>query len=124
MTSMLNRAGRVYLSVDGQRVDVTSGGIRYGFGVVKLTEIVGADNLHGFAGEPQPAFIEFSVTDHQKMDLVPFLQAQDVTVTAELFNGKTLVLSMASNCGEPVGQSSDGAITIRYVGTSLKELPA
>ena len=122
--SDLNRAGRVFVTLDGQRVDVKSEGIKYGFGGPKLTEIVGADGLHGFAGEPQPPFIEFTITDHKKLDLEPLLLAQDVTVTAELFNGKVLVLSQASNCGEPQGQSSDGAVAMRYVGISLKELPA
>jgi len=122
--SDLNRAGIVRVSTNGQRIDVTSSGIRYGFNGAKLTEILGADTFHGFMGEVAPAFIEFSVTDHKDLDVDALLSAQDATVTAELFNGKTLVLSQASNTSDRTAQSSDGAITLRYVGTSLKELPA
>jgi hypothetical protein len=122
--SDLNRAGRVYVSLEGQRIDVKAEGIEYGFGLAKLSEIVGADGLHGFAGEPQAPFISFTVTDHKKLDVEDLLKAQDVTVTAELFNGKVLVLSQASNTAEPQGKSSDGGIPLRFVGTSLKELPA
>jgi len=122
MTSDLNRAGRVYVSLDGQRVDVKAEGIDYGFGVPKLTEMVGADRLHGFSGEPQAAFIAFTITDHRDLDLEELFQMQDVTVTAELFSGKVLVLSKASNTGDPQGKSTDGAIALRYVGISLKEL--
>lgn len=120
--SELNRAGIVKVSLDGQRIDVKADGIRYGFGGAKLTEILGGDDFHGFSGETAPAYIEFSITDHKKLDVEALLNAQDVTVTAVLFNGKTLVLSMASNTSDRTGQSSDGAISLRYVGTALREL--
>lgn len=122
MASALDRAGIVRVALDGGRVDVTSGGIRYGDGGVKRDEILGADQLHGFAGSVTPAFIEFSITDHKDLDLKALLDATDVTVSATLFNGKTLVLSKASNTSDRTAQSSDGAITLRYVGTSLKEV--
>ena len=122
--SDLNRAGQVFVTVDGNRLDVKAEGIQYGFGGPKLEEIMGADGLHGFSGMPQAPFISFTISDHKRLDLEALLQAQDVTVTAQLFNGKTLVLSQASNTGDPQGQSSDGAIAMRYVGISLKEIPA
>lgn len=122
--SDFNRAGIVRVSTNGQRIDVTNGGIRYGFGGVQLTEILGADNFHGFSGAVAPAYIEVTITDHKKLDVAALFDAQDATITAELFNGKTLVLSQASNTSDRTAQSSDGAITLRFVGTSLKELPA
>ncbi|UQZ89533.1 hypothetical protein C4J81_15355 [Deltaproteobacteria bacterium Smac51] len=122
--SDLYRAGVVKVAINGQRVDINASGLRYSFGGVKLTEVVGADEFHGFSGEVVPAFIEFTVTDHKKLDVEALLNLEDATVTVVLFNKKTLVLSNASNTSDRTGQSSDGAITMRMVGTSLKELKA
>lgn len=120
--SDFKRAGVVKVSVNGQRVDVKAEGIRWGFGGVKLTEMVGADGMHGFSGEIVAPFIECTVTDHRKMDTEALLNMEDGTVTATLFNGKTQVLSNAHNTSDRTAQSSDGAIVLRWVGTSLKEL--
>lgn len=123
MVSDLNRAGLVRLSAGGNRLDISAEGVNYGYGVPKLTEIMAGDGrMAGFAGDGRPPFIECSLIDHRKMDVEAMLSAQDLTVTVVLFNGKTLVLSQASNTSENTATSSDGKIAVRWVGTSLKEI--
>lgn len=124
MASDMDRAGIVRVAIAGQRYDVTSSGINYGTGGIKRNEILGADQFHGFSGEVVPAYIEFSVTDHKNLDVAKLQEIVDATVTASLFNGKTVVLSKAANTSDRTVSSTDGAITLRFVGVSLKEIPS
>jgi hypothetical protein len=116
------RAGLRRVTIDGEKVDVTSEGVSYSLGGIQQTEIVGADNYHGTAGKPVAPFLAFSITDSKALKLSGLLDKQDVTVVAELLNGKTLVLSKAVNTSERTGETNEGKIALRYVGHSMEEI--
>lgn len=119
----MDRAGLVKVSINGSRMDISAEGINYAFGSPKRTEILAGDGrMVGFSGEGIAPFIEFKVIDHAKLDTEALLGITDATATATLFNGKTVVLSNASNTSDKIVQSSDGTFTVRLVGTSLKEI--
>jgi hypothetical protein len=118
----IKRAGLRRVSIDGETIDVTSEGISYSFGGIQYTEIVGADRYHGVAGKPMVAFISFTTTDAKKLDAAGLLDKEGVTVTANLLNGKVLVLTDAINTSDRTGESNEGKIGLRFVGSSLTEL--
>jgi hypothetical protein len=110
------------VSINGEVVDVTSEGITFSYGGIQYTEIMGADRYHGVSGKPIAPFIQFSVTDSGKLKAKGLLDKAGVTVTAELLSGKTLVLADAVNTSERTGESNEGKIPLRFVGSSLTEI--
>jgi hypothetical protein len=116
------RAGLRRVSIDGNAVDVTGEGVTYSFGGIQFTEIMGADRYHGVAGKPIPAFVQFSTTDSKSLDAAGLLDKEGVTVTIVLLNGKTLVLTDAVNTSERTGESAEGKIALRFVGSALTEM--
>jgi hypothetical protein len=118
----IKRAGLRRLSIDGETIDVTAEGLTYSFGGIQFTEIVGADRYHGVAGKPVVAFMQFTTTDAVKLDAAGLLDKEGVTVTATLLNGKILVLTDAINTSERTGESNEGKIPLRFVGSTLTEM--
>jgi hypothetical protein len=116
------RAGLRRLSIDGETVDVTSEGVTYSFGGNQFTEIMGADRYHGVAGKPVAPYVQFTITDSGKLDAAGLLDKEGVTVTVNLLNGKILVLTDAINTSERTGESGEGKIALRFVGSKLVEM--
>jgi hypothetical protein len=119
---MANIIGLKTLSIDGETVDCTGEGITYSFGGKQLTEIEGADRHHGFSAKPIAAFLQFSLTDSQKLEMASVLDKKDVTVQAILENGKILVLSKACNTSDRTSETNEGKTSFRFVGDSLTVL--
>lgn len=119
---MAGRVGGIcYLKIDGVQYDV-KGSFTYNLGVNKRESIVGHDGVHGFKELPQVAFIEGEITDRRDLNLAKLLNASDATVTLELANGKTIVLSNAWCVAEGTGNTEEGNITIRFEGTKAEEI--
>jgi hypothetical protein len=121
---MANILGLKTLSIDGITVDCTGEGITYSFGEKQLTEIMGADRHHGFSAMPIPAFMQFSLTDSQKLEMASVLSKIDVTIQAILENGKILVLAKASNTSDRSSETKEGKTNFRFVGSSLTVIKA
>ena len=83
------RAGIIYVKVDGRQYDA-KGAYTYNLGKPKRDAIIGSDGVHGYKETPQVAFIEGAVTDSDDLDLASLVTADNVTVTLELNNGKTI----------------------------------
>lgn len=107
------RAGRIYLKIDGALHDA-KGSFSYNLGRDKRDAIVGADGIHGYKETPQIAFIEGAVTDRGDMDLEAMAMQDNVTVTLELVNGKTIVLANAWFAGEGTVTTEEAEITVRW----------
>ena len=106
------RAGRVYLKIDGALYDA-KGSFSYNLGHDKREGIVGADGIHGYKETPQLPFIEGVITDRGDIDLEALTTADNVTVTLELVNGKTIVLANAWFAGEGGITTEDAEIAVR-----------
>ncbi|WP_297668990.1 phage tail tube protein [uncultured Desulfovibrio sp.] len=107
------RAGRIYVKVDGQQYDA-KGDFTYNLGADKRDAIVGADGIHGYKETPQIPFIEGAFTDAPDLDLQKLAEGDNLTVTLELVNGKTIVLSNAWFAGEGGVTTGEGEISVRF----------
>lgn len=107
------RAGRIYLKIDGVLHDA-KGSFSYNIGQDKRDGIVGADGIHGYKETPQSPFIEGAVTDRGDLDLEALTKQDNVTVTLELVNGKTIVLANAWFAGEATVTTDEAEIAVRW----------
>lgn len=107
------RAGRVYLKIDGTQYDA-KGEFTYNLGNDLREAIIGADGVHGYKETPQVAFIEGAFTDRSDIDVDTLQQADNITVTLELVNGKTIVLSNAWFAGEGSITTGEAEISVRF----------
>ena len=107
------RAGRVYLKIDGALHDA-KGSFSYNLGRDKRDGIVGADGIHGYKETPQIPYIEGAITDRGDLDLDALARQDNVTVTLELVNGKTIVLANAWYAGEGTVTTGEAEIAVRW----------
>lgn len=107
------RAGTIFLKIDGVQQEA-KGDFSYDIGSPKREAIVGADTVHGYKETPKVAFIEGAITDRRDLNLKTLQVLDGVTVTLELANGKTIVLSNAWYAGEGQVKTSEGEIPVRF----------
>ena len=112
---MAKVAGTAFFLVDGIRYS-----LKDNF-TVALTEIeresvVGLDGFHGVKENIVPAFMECDITDREDLDIDALNRAEDVTVTAELNNGKVGVLRNAYQINQLELGVDEGELTARFEG--------
>ena len=107
------RAGAIYVKVDGALVEA-KGDYSYNLGHPKREAIIGTDGVHGYKETQQVAFIEGATTDSQGLNLEALAKQDNVTVTLELVNGKTIVLSDAWYAGEATTTTGEAEIGVRW----------
>jgi hypothetical protein len=107
------RGGIIQLQIDGE-IFQARGNFSYNLGLPMREAIVGADGVHGFKETPQVPFVEGEITDSENLDVAALATMQDVLVTLELANGKTISLAEAWFAGEGTGNSEEGNIGFRF----------
>lgn len=117
------RGGIIYLKAGGVQYEA-KGEFTYDIGGFKRTSIVGADGVHGYTREAKAAFIEGAITDSPDLDLRAFAELEDVTVTLELDNGKTIILPEAWYAGDAAVKTKEGEIPVRFEAKKGEEMPA
>lgn len=120
MATQQRRAGIIYFKVDGIQYDA-KGNFTYAPNFEKKTAIVGADGIHGFAGEQVPPYIEGAVTDAPDLVLATLGAVEDATVTLELANGKVFMLRNAWYAGDLNPSTEQGEIPVRFEGKTGEE---
>jgi tail tube protein len=115
------RAGLLQVKVNGE-IQEAKGAWTYNLGRPVREAIVGADGVHGYKETPQIAFIEGAITDRLSLDLAALVSIADATVTLDLANGKTILLSQAWFAGDGSATSEEGEIAVRFEGKDAEEL--
>lgn len=77
---------------------------------------LGIDQVHGLIQKPAVPFMEADFTDQANLDLNVVEKLKDVTITAELINGKTAVLTNASQVKKIELSVADGIYKARFEG--------
>jgi hypothetical protein len=121
MVSAHRRGGIIRLSVNGELQDA-KGAFTYNLGVDKKEAVIGADRVHGNKSTPQVPYIEGKITDRGTLDFKAMTQAEDLTVTLDLANGKTVMLREAWWAGEGNASTEEGEIDARWEGISAEEI--
>lgn len=113
MAKQNRRAGMIYVKVDGQQVDA-KGSFSYNLGTSKREALIGSDTIHGYKETPQVAFIEGEVTDSPELNHRALAEQDNATVTLQLANGKTIVLSDAWFAADGNGNTDEANIGVRW----------
>src|SRR6516225_7019226 len=83
-------AGIANISVDGQNY-MLAADLAYSPGSVARETLIGQDRIHGFSEKPRAPFISASFRDADTLTVNDINNMDNVTVTLELANGKTVV---------------------------------
>ena len=117
--------GKVFVRVDGARL-LVAGNVTTNIGqeVVRETK-VGLDGVHGYTDAAVAEFLQVDVTETPDFPLSRLNQVDDGTVTAELSDGRTLVLPHAHQVGDLERNPEEGTIaSVRFEGTGGQEMGA
>jgi len=116
-------SGVAYLFVDGTQYPLR-GNLTISIDTIERTGVAGQDGIHGFTETPRVPFIEGDFSDIGGLSLLSLQAMCDVTVTAELANGKTYILRNAWTSTAREFNAADGQATVRFEGMAAEELMA
>jgi hypothetical protein len=109
-------SGRISLKVDGEQMKA-KGSFKVNPGRDKKEKVLGSDGVHGTKSMPQVPYIEGKVTDYGAgFDLEKLYNAEDVTATLELGNGKTFALYGGSYAAAGDYDSEEAELDFRIEG--------
>lgn len=116
--------GTISVQKNGQ-VQKAKGAFTYNIGRPKREAKTGSDGkVHGYTETAQVPFIEGALTDSGDLDLEDLINTVDATITLQLANGKTILLSEAWYANEGTVSTEEGEIPCRFEGMNGEEVPA
>lgn len=117
----VRRFGLRALIIDGVRVDVR-GNVEYSLGGEMRTGVAGLDGVHGYSVEHQVPYFNATISDRGDLKVKDLRLLRDVTIIAQLENGKAVALRQAFAAGEFQQNPQTGEITARFEGISAVEV--
>lgn len=121
MADTTNRlAGIAYLSVDGQNY-MLAGDFGYTVSKVSRETLIGQDRVHGYSEKPHAGGMSGTIRDAGGLSVASFNAMTNVTVTAELANGKTIIgRNMWTTDAQEV-KTAEGTFEVKWEGFSVEE---
>lgn len=113
-------AGTCTVTVDGVSVNV-AGSFRYSVGTKQRETLTGMSGIHGFRESWVAPFIEMTIRDSGSLSLEDISGYTDVTVSAVLVNGKTVIGQNMWIVNRQEMDNNDGTFTARFEGVSVQE---
>lgn len=107
------RLGVKQIMIDGEVMDV-KGGVEYSLGPDKRETIMGVDRAHGVKVTRTMAYIAFTITDRQGLDLKKLTALGDSTITVDLELGKTLKFGHAYYAADGKVTAEEGEIEAKF----------
>jgi len=108
-------AGTCYIKMDGDQLEV-KGGIECPITDNVKETLMGANGPAGYSEMAQRPYIKGTFFFNPNFPISSLSSANDLTVTAELSNGKTYVLSEAWVEGEVPAKNDDGTVDLEFSG--------
>lgn len=115
------QVGVISVRVNGDVVRLR-GNVTYSLGGLVREAVEGPVGLAAFKVMGVAPFVEVESVDASDVDLAALQDMQAATVTVQLRNAKTIVLNDASVVGAIEVSSEDGGFSVRFVGSSAKEI--
>lgn len=115
-------AGTVTLSADGQSYALV-GSFSYKVAKVGRKSLVGTDGVHGFSQKPVVSQIKGTLRDTGALSVAAINQMDNVTVIAQLSNGKVIVgrnMWTAAEEGEDVN-TDEATLEVTWEGPDVSE---
>jgi hypothetical protein len=121
MADTTNRlAGVAYVSVDGQSYMLV-GDLTYSVSKISRETLIGQDRVHGYAEKPHAGFISGTFRDAGGLTVANFNAMTNVTVTAELANGKTVIGRNMWTVEAQEIKTAEGSFDVRWESQSVEE---
>jgi len=121
MADTTNRlAGTANVTIDGLTIMV-AGNFKYSPSTVKRETLTGMDSVHGYKETPVPGFISCQVRDSGGTTVADFNSQTNVSVVAELANGKTIIGSGLWTVDAQEVDSGDAVFDVKWEGLSVTE---
>lgn len=121
MADTTNRlAGVAYLSVDGKNY-MLAGDFSYSVSKVSRETLIGQDRVHGYSEKPHAGMMSGSIRDAGGLSVASFSAMTNVTVTAELANGKTIIGSNMWTVEPQEVKTAEGTFEVKWEGMSVEE---
>lgn len=114
-------AGTAYLTLDGRSVQLVG---EFSYRPTQNTNetLVGMDGVHGVKSSPAAGMIKAKLRDSGAISISALGNATDVTVVAQLANGKTVIGRNMWRAGEPVEvDTEDASFAIQWEGADVSE---
>lgn len=108
-------AGICYIKVDGEQLEV-SGGVECPIVDVKRETVMGLSGPAGLKETALEPFVKVSAIFMPGFPLAILQSNTEMTITAELANGKVYTLSGAFLKGEPSVKGEDGTVELEFGG--------
>lgn len=114
-------AGYVYVKIDGGQIPAR-GAFTHKLSGLKNEYGMNADGSGYLTGKPESGFIKGTVTDLNEVDRESLKNAEGVTVTLELGNGKVISAKDAVQVDAMEGNSETGEFPIEFQSDSVQEI--
>ena len=114
-------AGVGSLTIDGRQVAVRAN-LTVSPDPVERTMLAGQDRVHGYQELPRVPFIEADLSLDVQLAIEDLVLMVDVTVIAELADGRTFALREAMYKGGTEINTHDGTHKARFEGVSCDEI--
>lgn len=114
-------AGTAILKVDGNQLALR-GNFTVSPSPFERTMIAGQDGVHGYQELPRVPYIEGDISTLPGLSLDALAQQTDVTVVAQLANGKQYMLGSATVKGGFENNTRDGQVRVRWEGLWCEEM--
>ncbi len=108
-------AGTCFVKADGSQFSV-SGGVECPLIDVNRETVMAVDGPAGFKETAREPYVKLTAIMVQDFPLQKLQDSTDMTITAELANGKVYVLSGAYLVGDPSVKSEDGTVELEFQG--------
>jgi hypothetical protein len=115
--------GTFYFFIDGLQYKAR-GNAKYCVATNEKESVVGVDGPHGFLKKPKMPWIEIDITDQGNLNTKLFQDMDDVTVTGENANGKTVVFRNATCTTPPEVDAIQGQFSVKFEAPDAEELIA
>lgn len=109
-------AGVCYVKVDGDQLEV-KGGVEAPMSSLTREPVMGLGGVAGYKETVQEPFLKLSAVVPKAFPINTLVNGTDMTVTAELANGKVYTLSGAYLKGEPAINGEEGTTELEFSGT-------
>lgn len=108
-------AGICYIKVDGEQLDA-KGSIECPITDNSREAVMGLSGVAGYKETARTPYVKGSFIFTPGFPLSKLNEGTDMTVTAELANGKVYTLSGAFLVGEPAAKGDDGEVELEFNG--------
>ncbi|WP_424195541.1 phage tail tube protein [Ampullimonas aquatilis] len=109
-------AGICYVKVDGQQLSI-SGGLECPAATVKRENVMAVDGPAGLKETAMEPYVKLSALFTSDFPLTTLQGGIDMTVTAEMPNGKVYTLSGAFIKGDTTVKADDGTVDLEFGGS-------